>query len=116
MTDERNYVILKGLQAFYPCEASLQRAHPGQGAPHGLGGLDFVPLEIFLDVRSEATDYDRIVLKSDIAISMDKFNHLRLPRGLDWPAEVHDNGLHTEHLRLHQVRTLWADEAHQSRT
>jgi hypothetical protein len=68
-------------------------------------GLDFVPLEIFLDVRSEATDYDRIVLKTNAALSFDRFNHLRLPRGLQWPDLDEENASDVSHLRIHQVNT-----------
>lgn len=66
-------------------------------------GLDFVPLEIFLDVRSEATDYDRIILKTDITLAFDRFNHLRMPRGLEWPDAKDEDGEIIRHLRVHQV-------------
>ena len=99
----RDYVSMLGLQAFYPSGETLQRERSPLGLPRG---LDFVPLEIFLDVRSEATDYDRIVLKTDTAVSFDRFNHLRTARGLEWP-EVHDNdGEAVRHLRIHQVSIL----------
>ena len=92
-----------GLQAFYPSEETLQRERSPLGLPRG---LDFVPLEIFLDVRSEATDYDRIILKTDAAVSLDRFNHLRMLRGLEWP-EVNDNEAEAvRHLRIHQVSLL----------
>jgi hypothetical protein len=100
--DHRDYVFLKGMQAFYPTEETMCRERGPQGVPRG---LDFVPLEIFLDVRSEATDYDRIVLKTDAALSFDRFNHLRLPRGLQWPEVDEDNGTDTSHLRIHQDLT-----------
>ncbi|ORY31449.1 golgi-body localization protein domain-domain-containing protein [Naematelia encephala] len=98
----RNYASIKGLQAFYPNEESLQRERGSYGIPRG---LDFVPLEIFLDVRSEATDYDRIVLKTEIAVSIDKFNRLRMPRGLEWPDAKGENGENISHLRIHQDLT-----------
>ena len=91
---------MKGLQAFYPSEETIQRVRSSSGGP---GGLDFLPLEIFVDVRSEATDYDRIVSKTDAAVSYDKFNHLRMPRGLEWPDAKDENGETVRHLRLHQV-------------
>lgn len=100
-TDNRQYVSMKGLQAFYPTSEALQRE---QDASPGHRGLDFIPLEIFLDVRSEATDYDRIVLKADAEISIDRFNHLRMPRGLEWPDAKDERGNEIRHLRLHQVR------------
>jgi len=100
MADSRHYISLKGLQAFHPTKEALQRER--KEAQHQRG-LDFIPLEIFLDVRSEATDYDRIVLKTDAAISFDRFNHLRMPRGLDWPAAKDEWGQEIQHLRLHQV-------------
>ncbi|ORX40254.1 golgi-body localization protein domain-domain-containing protein [Kockovaella imperatae] len=96
---DRNYVAMKGLQAFYPSETTMGRQRGPLGVPRG---LDFVPLEIFLDVRSEATEYDRIVLKSDAAIYFDRFNHLRMPRGLDWPDVKDDEGYSMNHLRRHQ--------------
>jgi hypothetical protein len=72
------------------------------GIPKGLG---FVPLEIFLDVKSEATDFDRIVLKTDAALGVDKFNHLRMPQGLRWPDVVGDVGARIKHLALQQDQT-----------
>lgn len=91
---------MKGVQAFYPTAEALRRERSG-GKPRG---LDFIPLEIFLDVKSEATDYDRIVLKSDISLAVDKFNHLRLLQGLDWPKDAVDEmGDPITHLRMHQV-------------
>lgn len=97
------YVAVKGLQAFYPTAEALQRE---RDQSLGRLGLDFIPLEIFLDVRSEATDYDRIISKSDAAISYDRFNHLRMPRGLDWPQAKDEWGQDIQHLRLHQVRLV----------
>ena len=90
----------KGLQAFHPNQKSLARDHGCVGKPNG---LDFLPLEIFLDTRSESTDYDRVVLKTDAAISYDKFNHLRMPRGLEWPKALDEHGQPMMHLRLHRV-------------
>jgi hypothetical protein len=91
---------MQGVQAFYPNANAMHRDKGQLGMPQG---LDFLPLEIFLDVRSEATDYDRIVLKTDAALSFDKFNHLRMPRGLEWPDVKDEKGEPIEHLRLHQV-------------
>lgn len=96
----RIYTSVKGLQAFYPTAEALQREH--DQLPDRKG-LDFIPLEIFLDVKSEATDYDRIVSKTDAAFSYDRFNHLRMPRGLDWPHAKDAWGQDIQHLRLHQV-------------
>ena len=90
---------MQGLQAFYPNANTMQRERTALGVPRG---LDFVPLEIFLDVRSEATDYDRIVLKADAALLFDRFNHLRLPHGLEWPSVKNDEGYPINHLRRHQ--------------
>ena len=98
-TDHRQYVSLKGVQAFYPSTETMKRERSTDGIPKG---LEFLPLEIFLDVRSEATDYDRIVLKTDAAMAMDRFNHLRVPRGLEWPEAVDEDGEPIHHLRLHQ--------------
>lgn len=100
----RNYVGLKGLQAFYPTkEVSQQNCVPdirtGQLNP------DFLPLEVFLDVRSETTEYDRIVLKTDISLAIDRFNSLRVPRGLEWPEVYDEVGEPIEHLRKHQNST-----------
>ena len=99
--DGRNYVSVKNLHGFYPTAETMQRERGPLGVPRG---LDFLPLEIFVDVRSEATDYDRIVLKTNAALSLDRFNHLRMPRGLDWPAAAED-GQEIKHLRLHQDLT-----------
>ncbi|EIW73580.1 hypothetical protein TREMEDRAFT_70997 [Tremella mesenterica DSM 1558] len=98
----RQYVSMKGLQAFYPNSEMMERERSMDGIPKG---LDFLPLEIFLDVKSEATDYDRIVLKTDAAMSLDRFNHLRVPRGLEWPEAMDDAGEPIHHLRLHQDLT-----------
>jgi hypothetical protein len=43
------------------------------------------------------------VLRTDAALSFDKFNHLRMPRGLEWPDAVNEVGESIDHLRLHQV-------------
>ncbi|TYJ58899.1 hypothetical protein B9479_000331 [Cryptococcus floricola] len=95
----RNYVTMSGLQGFYPNENALNRERTGLGLPHG---LDFIPLEIFLDVKSEAKDYDRVLQKTTINVAMDKFNHIRMPQGLEWPEAVDDRGDVIKHLRLHQ--------------
>ncbi|KAK4684426.1 hypothetical protein P7C73_g5753, partial [Tremellales sp. Uapishka_1] len=100
----RNYISMQGLQAFYPCDEARRRDRMKSSAAFR-DRLDFVPLEIFLDVRSEALDYDRIVLKTDAAISLDKFNHLRLPRGLDWPKAEDGDEESIRHLALHQDLT-----------
>ena len=97
--DIRTYVAMKGLQAFYPSENTMRRERGPLDVPRG---LDFLPLEILLDVRSEATDYDRIVLKTNAALYTDRFNHLRVPRGLDWPNVKDDEGYSMDHLRRHQ--------------
>lgn len=96
-----HYASMHGLQAFYPSEETMHRDRSPAGIPRG---LDFVPLEIFLDVRSEATDYDRIVLKTDAALAFDRFNLLRMPRGLEWPDVKDAYGESIRHLRVHQVR------------
>lgn len=94
---------MKGLQAFYPNEQTLARDREESGHARDLRRVPALPLEIFLDVRSEATDYDRIILKTDAAIQVDKFNSLRVPRGLVWP-EVNDElGQPVKHLKLHMV-------------
>jgi len=100
----RNYVALRDLQAFYPSKDVLARActpdiNTGQPSP------DFLPYEVFLDVRSETTEYDRIVLKTDMSIAFDRFNNLRVPRGLEWPTATNDAGEPIEHLRRHQNAT-----------
>ncbi|WVQ96789.1 hypothetical protein IAU59_003896 [Kwoniella sp. CBS 9459] len=98
----RNYASLKDVQAFYPTAEALTRERSG----HGSRGLDFIPLEIFLDERSQATDYDRILLKSEISASLDKFNHIRLPQGLEWPENAYDEyGEPIKHLKIHQDLT-----------
>lgn len=98
----RNYIALRGLQAFYPTKEVLQR-NPQTSAGSGSNRqLDFVPLEVFLDVRSETTEYERIVLKTDMGMSMDQFNDLRVPRGLEWPKAVNEHGEPINHLRRHQ--------------
>ncbi|WWD04669.1 hypothetical protein V865_002740 [Kwoniella europaea PYCC6329] len=94
----RSYALLKEVQAFYPTTEALNRERSGTVS----SGLDFVPLEIFLDAKSQATDYDRILLRTDIAGSYDKFNRLRIPRQLRWPKAVNENGDPIEHLRIHQ--------------
>lgn len=95
----RIYVAAKGLQAFYPTKETMARSLKTSS---DYRELDFVPLEIFLDVKSEATDYDRIILRTDMGISADEFNHLRAPRGLEWPEATNEFGDPIEHLRLHQ--------------
>lgn len=95
------YANVRGLQAFYPTTNSMGRQHTAFGSQ----GLDFIPLEIFLDVRSEATDYDRIVQKTDLSVSIDRFNQLRTPRGLDWPQAKNEIGQEITHLRLHRDET-----------
>ncbi|WVF69291.1 hypothetical protein IAT40_004067 [Kwoniella sp. CBS 6097] len=98
----RNYASLKDVQAFYPTAEALTRERSG----HGSRGLDFIPLEIFLDERSQATDYDRILLKSEVSASLDKFNHIRLPQGLEWPENAYDEyGEPIKHLKIHQDLT-----------
>lgn len=94
---------MQGLQGFYPTAEALKRERTQAGMPRG---LDFIPLEIFLDVKSEATDYDRVLQKSDIMISIDKFNNIRMPRGLDWPDTLDEYGEPIKHLRVHQVSVL----------
>ncbi|WVQ72821.1 hypothetical protein IAR50_002381 [Cryptococcus sp. DSM 104548] len=95
----RNYVAMSGLQGFYPNENALNREKTGLGLPEG---LDFIPLEIFLDVMSEAIDYDRVLQKTTINVAMDKFNHIRMPQGLEWPEAVDVRGDIIKHLRIHQ--------------
>ncbi|BEI90738.1 uncharacterized protein CcaverHIS019_0308080 [Cutaneotrichosporon cavernicola] len=98
----RSFAVCKGLQAFYPTTETMARSTTG--APN-YREMDFVPLEIFLDAKSEATDYDRIILRSDMGLAWDEFNHLRAARGLEWPETVNDFGDPIEHLRLHQNMT-----------
>lgn len=95
----RLYVAMKGMQGFYPTPETLLRSRKASPA---FKQLDFVPLEVFLDVRSETTDYERIVLRSDMGISYDKFNQLRAARGLEWPIAKNEHGETIEHLRRHQ--------------
>nr|XP_018262577.1 uncharacterized protein I303_05594 [Kwoniella dejecticola CBS 10117]OBR84735.1 hypothetical protein I303_05594 [Kwoniella dejecticola CBS 10117] len=94
----RSYALLKDVQAFYPTTEALNRERSGPASR----ALDFVPLEIFLDARSQATDYDRILLRTDIAGSYDQFNRIRIPRQLKWPKAYNANGDLVEHLRIHQ--------------
>ena len=94
---------MKGLQAFYPNEETLSRERH-EGGSTGLFHVPALPLEIFLDVRSEARDYDRIILKTDAALSVDRFNHLRMPRGLQWPDTRDEYGDTIKHLKVHMVR------------
>ncbi len=103
LANASHFCSMSGVQAFYPNEHTLQRERTPTGIPRG---LDFVPLEIFLDVRSEATDYDRIVLKTDAAMAFDRFNHLRMPRGLEWPEVLDLHGEPIRHLRIHQVSIM----------
>ncbi|WVN88723.1 uncharacterized protein L203_103936 [Cryptococcus depauperatus CBS 7841] len=99
----RNYIRLQGLQAFYPSAEALRREKTQAGI---LRGFDFIPLEIFLDVKSEATDYDRVLQKSNIFIAIDKFNHIRMPQGLEWPENAVDEyGEPIKHLKIHQDLT-----------
>lgn len=94
---------MKGLQAFYPNEETLSRERRERGSSTGLLHVPALPLEIFLDVRSEARDYDRIILKTDAALSVDRFNHLRMPRGLQWPDTKDEYGDPIKHLKVHMV-------------
>lgn len=95
----RQYFAFKGMQGFYPTPETLIRSRRTNPA---FKQLDFVPLEVFLDVRSETTDYERIVLRSDLGMSYDKFNQLRAARGLEWPLVKNEYGDTIEHLRRHQ--------------
>lgn len=94
---------MKGLQAFYPNDKTLARDRRDGRAGNGLRSVPALPLEIFLDVRSEATDYDRIILKTDAAVLIDRFNHLRMPRGLQWPDAKDEYGDTVKHLKVHMV-------------
>lgn len=94
---------MKGLQAFYPNDKTLAREKRDGGPSGGLRQVPALPLEIFLDVRSEATDYDRIILKTDAAVAIDRFNHLRMPRGLQWPDTKDEYGDIIKHLKVHMV-------------
>lgn len=96
---QRSYIAARGLQGFYPTEETMARSL--KTSPD-YRELDFVPLEIFLDVKSEATDYDRIILRADMGVTVDEFNHLRAPRGLEWPEATNEHGDRIDHLRLHQ--------------
>lgn len=90
----RNYANLKGLQGFYPLSSSTSTRH----------GPDFVPLEVLLDTRSEILDFERIILRTDASLHNDKFNHLRMRRGLNWPTVFLPNGQDRfSHLKAHQV-------------
>ncbi|WWC70580.1 uncharacterized protein I206_104531 [Kwoniella pini CBS 10737] len=95
----RSFATLKDVQAFYPTTEALNRERSSDSASRA---LDFVPLEIFLDARSQATDYDRILLRTDIAGSYDQFNRIRIPRQLKWPKAYNAAGDPIEHLRIHQ--------------
>lgn len=94
---------MKGLQAFYPNAQTLARERAEDGTSRGLCRVPALPLEIFLDIRSEATDYDRIILKTDAAISMDNFNKLRVLRGLKYPKVNDEFGEPITHLESHMV-------------
>ena len=97
--DSRNYANLKGMQGFYPLAPSTS-AHRGP---------DFVPLEVLLDTRSETVDFERILLRTDASLQNDKFNHLRMRRGLQWPTLVLPNGQDRyAHLKAHQTLTMVA--------
>ena len=98
----RNFISMKGLEGFYPSAKTMQRHHENKGFPRT---LDFLPLEILLDTKSEATEYDRIVQRTDAALAVDKFNHLRMPRGIEWPQVLNDFGEPIKHLTLHQDLT-----------
>ncbi|KAK8858435.1 hypothetical protein IAR55_002662 [Kwoniella newhampshirensis] len=92
-------VLTRGAQGFYPTAEALDR----EKSVGSHRALDFVPLEIFLDTKSEATDYDRILSRMDISIPFDKFNHLRMPQGLEWPQDAVDEwGQPIKHLKVHQ--------------
>jgi hypothetical protein len=83
----------------------LARDRDECGEYRGARRVPALPLEIFLDVKSEAKDYDRIILKTDAAISQDKFNKLRVQRGLAWPSTQDEQGEPIKHLKEHMVRT-----------
>ncbi|KAL1408382.1 Protein SABRE [Vanrija albida] len=95
----RNTVDLVGMQAFSPTDSSLERTN-GMNRE-----LEFLPREVFVDVRSESSDYERIVLKTDLIATFDRFNTLRVPRGLEWPETLDDYGEPIFHLRKHQNLT-----------
>jgi hypothetical protein len=88
---------VQSLEAFYPNERATDLGSECQKE------TGFLPLEILVDQRSEAIDYDRIVQKADIAVSYDKFNQLRIPRGMDWPKARDDLEQTVDHLRYHQA-------------
>lgn len=102
----RNYGSLKGLQAFYPNAETLARDRDDGCESRGARRVPALPLEIFLDVKSEAKDYDRIILKTDAAIMQDKFNKLRVKRGLDWPEAYDEQGEPIKHLKDNMVTSL----------
>jgi hypothetical protein len=58
-------MTLTAMQAFYPADRDQERA-------------DFVPLEILLDVRSQTSDFERIIPQTSASLQHDKFNQLRL--------------------------------------
>jgi hypothetical protein len=94
---------MKGLQAFYPNAETLARDQADDGSPRGIRRVPALPLEIFLDVKSEATDYDRIIFKTEAAITIDKFNKLRIAPTLNWPDAVDDFGEPITHLKMNMV-------------
>jgi hypothetical protein len=61
----RSYTAISGLQMFSPSSTNTSSDR-------------CVPLEVFVDLRCESQDFDRVVPQTDAAFHYDKFNRLRL--------------------------------------
>ncbi|KZT20386.1 hypothetical protein NEOLEDRAFT_1122781 [Neolentinus lepideus HHB14362 ss-1] len=101
----RSYTSLTGLQAFSPTSSLLIQ----DGC---------VPLEVFIDLRCESTDFDRLVPQTDATFHYDKFNRLRLRSHVSshiTSAEDSDSHLHqqTDLIQVHVPQfTVSADDQH----
>ncbi|TFK55958.1 hypothetical protein OE88DRAFT_1731595 [Heliocybe sulcata] len=101
----RSYTSLTGLQTFSPASSLLVQ----DGC---------VPLEVFVDLRCESNEFDRLVPQTDATFHYDKFNRLRLRSQVSshiTNAEDSDSHLHhqTDLIQVHVPKfTVSADDQH----
>ncbi|KIJ56610.1 hypothetical protein M422DRAFT_218123 [Sphaerobolus stellatus SS14] len=93
---QRNYASVNSLQVFQPT--------PGASTDH-------LPFEVFVDVRCETRDFERIVQQTDATLKYDKFNRLRLRNELTTLALTSGrgpDGVLVDHL-LHETDLIRVD-------
>ncbi|KAF8528944.1 golgi-body localization protein domain-containing protein [Hysterangium stoloniferum] len=74
---QRNYASIDNLQMFQPTSGSV---------------ADHLPLEVFLDVKCESRDFERLVPQTRATLRYDKFNRLRLRNDVTTVAISAENG------------------------